>query len=62
MNDIDGLIFDCDGTLTHSMPLHFEAWSLTASKYGLVLEEERFYALAGAGIERWRCGQFQRLV
>lgn len=47
MHNIDGLIFDCDGTLTHSMPLHYEAWSLTAARYGLTFTEERFYALAG---------------
>lgn len=52
LNDVDGLIFDCDGTLTHSMPLHYEAWSLTASKYGLVLDETRFYALAGVPSQR----------
>jgi HAD superfamily hydrolase (TIGR01509 family) len=52
LEGIDGLIFDCDGTLTHSMPLHFEAWSLTANKYGLLLDETRFYALAGIPSQR----------
>ena len=25
--DFDGYIFDCDGTLADSMPLHYRAWS-----------------------------------
>jgi beta-phosphoglucomutase-like phosphatase (HAD superfamily) len=25
---IKGLIFDCDGTLVDSMPLHMKAWSM----------------------------------
>ncbi len=25
--DFDGYVFDCDGTLADSMPLHFEAWT-----------------------------------
>lgn len=28
----DGFIFDCDGTLADSMPLHFRAWSETLEK------------------------------
>ncbi len=27
--DCDGYLFDCDGTLADSMPLHFEAWTET---------------------------------
>ncbi len=30
-----GLIFDCDGTLVDSMPLHFLAWHQTMLRYGL---------------------------
>lgn len=42
-----GLIFDCDGTLTHSMPLHFIAWRDTLNRHGITFTEERFYALGG---------------
>lgn len=42
-----GLIFDCDGTLADTMPLHWEAWSTIARRHGLNFPEERFYALAG---------------
>jgi beta-phosphoglucomutase family hydrolase len=44
---IRGLIFDCDGTLADTMPLHWRAWRQIAARHGLRLTEERFYALAG---------------
>jgi len=43
----EALIFDCDGTLTDSMPLHYLAWSRTMSDYGIPFPEDRFYALGG---------------
>lgn len=45
--DYKALIFDCDGTLTDSMPLHYMAWSRTLSRYGVAFPEDRFYALGG---------------
>jgi beta-phosphoglucomutase-like phosphatase (HAD superfamily) len=42
-----GLIFDCDGTLTDSMPLHYVAWVKALSLYGLEFPESRFYAMGG---------------
>lgn len=45
--EIRGLIFDCDGTLADTMPLHWVAWRSTAERYGLQFTEERFYALGG---------------
>lgn len=42
-----GLIFDCDGTLADTMPLHYEAWSATLRRFHLSLDEDRFYALGG---------------
>jgi beta-phosphoglucomutase-like phosphatase (HAD superfamily) len=44
---IKGIIFDCDGTLADSMPLHWRAWQVIATRYRLHLPEERFYALGG---------------
>jgi beta-phosphoglucomutase-like phosphatase (HAD superfamily) len=41
-------IFDCDGTLADTMPVHYEAWSATLARYpGLELSEDRFYVLGG---------------
>ena len=49
MNDseIHGLIFDCDGTLVDTMPLHWQAWNSVCKRHGIVFPEERFYALGG---------------
>lgn len=44
---IRGLIFDCDGTLADTMPLHWRAWQSILSRHRLVLSEDRFYALGG---------------
>lgn len=43
----DGLVFDCDGTLADTMPLHFIAWNKTLERYGVEFNEDRFYAMAG---------------
>jgi len=48
MTNIEALIFDCDGTLTDSMPVHFVAWQLALGKHGIEFDEERFYLLAGS--------------
>jgi beta-phosphoglucomutase family hydrolase len=42
-----GLIFDCDGTLANTMPLHWRAWSLITQRHGLHFPEDRFYSLGG---------------
>jgi beta-phosphoglucomutase family hydrolase len=42
-----GLIFDCDGTLADTMPLHWRAWQVIAVKYKLHFSQDRFYALGG---------------
>lgn len=42
-----GLIFDCDGTLADTMPLHFMAWRQTMTAHGVEFGEDRFYAMAG---------------
>lgn len=47
MPNVAALIFDCDGTLTDSMPLHFLAWRQTLDRHELVLDEDRFYSLGG---------------
>lgn len=47
--DYAGYIFDLDGTLIDSMPVHFRAWaaSLQAAGYGGGFTEELFYSLGG---------------
>ena len=32
--NIEALIFDCDGTLVDSMPIHLQAWQIAVEKFG----------------------------
>ena len=41
------LIFDCDGTLADTMPVHFTAWEAMLTPHGIEFPELQFYALAG---------------
>lgn len=45
--DIQGIIFDCDGTLTDSMPVHYRSWKKTFDDHDITFTEERFYAMGG---------------
>ncbi|MAS96035.1 MAG: haloacid dehalogenase [Verrucomicrobiales bacterium] len=44
-----GYIFDCDGTLVDSMPLHYRAWTASFEHHGAPWNwsEDEFYASAG---------------
>src|SRR5215831_1114418 len=44
---IKGLIFDCDGTLADTMPLHWHAWQIITQRHNLHFPEDRFYSLGG---------------
>jgi beta-phosphoglucomutase family hydrolase len=44
---IQGIIFDCDGTLADTMPFHWQAWKTVLQRHRLELPESRFYALGG---------------
>lgn len=45
--DFAGYVFDCDGTLADTMPLHYEAWMETLGRYGCEFPEPYFYELGG---------------
>jgi HAD superfamily hydrolase (TIGR01509 family) len=42
-----GYIFDCDGTLAHSMPIHYQAWVKAVGEAGGQIPEDFFYSLGG---------------
>ena len=42
-----GIIFDCDGTLADTMPLHWKVWQAVTQRHNLKFDEDRFYALGG---------------
>ncbi len=44
---IKGLVFDCDGTLADTMPMHWRAWQVITDKYKLQFPQDRFYSLGG---------------
>jgi beta-phosphoglucomutase-like phosphatase (HAD superfamily) len=41
------LIFDCDGTLADSMPLHWRAWQVISERHRIKLPIDQFYSLGG---------------
>ncbi|NDV61741.1 HAD family phosphatase [Puniceicoccales bacterium CK1056] len=49
-----GYIFDCDGTLADTMPLHLRAWNygLKAANSGLELDGHSFMSVAGMALEQ----------
>jgi beta-phosphoglucomutase-like phosphatase (HAD superfamily) len=40
-------LFDCDGTIADSMPLHYVAWKRVLSEWGCEFDEDLFYAWGG---------------
>jgi beta-phosphoglucomutase family hydrolase len=42
-----GYIFDCDGTIADTMPLHFRAWSKAMTDFGGQFPENLFYEWGG---------------
>jgi HAD superfamily hydrolase (TIGR01509 family) len=43
-------LFDCDGTVVDSMPLHYIAWKKALGEWGCTYDEELFYAWGGRPI------------
>ena len=52
--DYAGYIFDLDGTLVDTMPLHYRAWNRAMQRAGLKeeLSEDLFYSLGGVPTRR----------
>ena len=44
-------IFDCDGTLADTMPLHYRAWVQAVTEQGHHFPEDLFYSLGGVPAE-----------
>ncbi len=40
-------LFDCDGTVADSMPLHYKAWKKALAEWNCQFEEKLFYAWGG---------------
>jgi HAD superfamily hydrolase (TIGR01509 family) len=49
--DFAAFLFDCDGTIVDSMPLHFIAWTKALAEYGCTdFTEPYFYSLGGVPV------------
>jgi HAD superfamily hydrolase (TIGR01509 family) len=40
-------LFDCDGTLADSMPLHYRAWKIALGEWNCEFDEKLFYSWGG---------------
>ena len=49
--EFDAYIFDCDGTLADSMPLHYKAWCAALGEHDADFPEALFYELGGVPTE-----------
>jgi HAD superfamily hydrolase (TIGR01509 family) len=45
--DFRAYLFDCDGTIVDSMPLHYIAWKQALGEWNCPFDEELFYAWGG---------------
>ena len=45
--DFKAYLFDCDGTIADSMPLHYIAWKAVFDEWGCRFPEDIFYAWGG---------------
>jgi HAD superfamily hydrolase (TIGR01509 family) len=45
-------LFDCDGTIADSMPLHYKAWTKALAEYGGTYDEDLFYAWGGKPVRK----------
>jgi beta-phosphoglucomutase-like phosphatase (HAD superfamily) len=43
----DAFLFDCDGTIADSMPIHYVAWQKALAPWNCVFPEKLFYDLGG---------------
>ena len=57
-------LFDCDGTIVDSMPLHYLAWSRALGEWNCTFTQERFYEWGGMPIAEIieRLGREQNIV
>lgn len=44
-------LFDCDGTIVDSMPLHYIAWKTALAEWDCTFDEELFYSWGGKPVD-----------
>jgi beta-phosphoglucomutase-like phosphatase (HAD superfamily) len=45
--EFQAYLFDCDGTIADSMPLHYVAWKRALGEWGAEFDEQLFYSWGG---------------
>lgn len=56
----EAYLFDCDGTIVDSMPLHYIAWKKSLAEWNCEFSEELFYAWGGRPTEEIICALNER--
>jgi HAD superfamily hydrolase (TIGR01509 family) len=51
IGEFKAYLFDCDGTIVDSMPLHYLAWSKALGEWNCPFPEDRFYQWGGLPIK-----------
>jgi beta-phosphoglucomutase-like phosphatase (HAD superfamily) len=51
VGDFQAYLFDCDGTIVDSMPLHYIAWKTALSEWNCPFPEELFYSWGGKPVD-----------
>src|SRR6266481_8544231 len=46
----EAYLFDCDGTIADSMPLHYIAWKKALAEWNCTFDEQLFYTLGGTPV------------
>jgi beta-phosphoglucomutase family hydrolase len=47
VGSFEAYLFDCDGTIVDSMPLHYIAWKKALAEWSCTFDEQLFYAWGG---------------
>ena len=50
--DFKAYLFDCDGTIADSMPLHYIAWKKVMAEWNCEYPEELFYSWGGKPVRK----------
>ena len=50
--DFQAYLFDCDGTIADSMPLHYVAWKTTLGEWDCEFDEALFYSWGGKPVKQ----------
>src|SRR5215471_13135122 len=50
--DFAAYLFDCDGTIADSMPLHYVAWKKALGEWGCDFDEDLFYSWGGLSVAK----------